>query len=153
EIDGVASPRPGCALSRERIRPMLRSWWKRSVSLRNSSKEQRRRAAGRWGRPSLEVLEDRTLLHTPAPAVPIPQPIVDSQVAPTLMNNLPQITSSLGGASNVPIIGTALAKSLTTDQLTSDLVNDVLKNLNEQNKNYTDQLTGNVLSVTVDTVH
>jgi hypothetical protein len=114
----------------------------------------------------VEALEERTLLHMPFPQPVIPQATVDKQVAPALMNNLPKIANSLGGASNIPILGTALAKSLTTDHLMNNLVNDVLKNLRElptpdqdpnpdpsQYENYTDALSGNVLSLTVDTVH
>jgi hypothetical protein len=117
--------------------------------------------------PRLERLEDRTLFHIPAPTFVIHQTYVDNDIAPALMNNLPMITSSLGAASNIPIIGTALAKSLTTDNLTANLVQDVLNNLRElpppsqmdpnpdltKYENYTDMPNGNMLSLTVDTVH
>jgi hypothetical protein len=116
-----------------------------------------RRGQWHWPRflPTLELLEDRTLLQGVPPAFTIPQPTVD-QFSTALQAKLPAlVSSSLGNASGIPIVGTALAQSLTTDQLASKLVQDVITNLNTSDPQYSDAVSTStgMATVWVDAVH
>jgi hypothetical protein len=95
----------------------------------------------------LETLGDHIV---PAPLKVIPQADVD-KFATNFTAKIPAlVNSSLSNSGGIPILGTALAKSLDNDNLAAQIAQDVVMNCNALNPRYTDDLSGNV---TVDTVH
>src|SRR5262245_145616 len=83
-----------------------------------------RRKGSRRCLPTLESLEDRTLLSGD-----IPKSVLDD-FTNKLKDTLPKLlTNSVGGVRGVPVLGSALAQSLTTDMLATQLTDDIVNNI------------------------
>src|SRR5262245_43585493 len=122
---------------------MLRNWLRERRAFR---REGPRRGSNSHVR--LERLEDRI-----APAI-LP-PDVASQISDAVLLKVPQLISgSLTNAANIPILGSALSRSLTTDQLGQKLaqqVSDAIKD--PKGQHYNDDGAFPVATTLVDAVH